>query len=1123
MWDRFFTFNQMVNKLVKLLIIIFTVLQGCKNEPENPQTMPSNVLQEKDTLFTLMSEEETNISFQNTLKEGLNANVLVYEYLYNGGGIATGDFNNDGLQDLYFTSNMGENKFYLNLGGFTFKEVTEISKVQGRPGPWKTGITSADVNGDGKLDLYLCYSGALPDEKRKNQLFINQGNDSNNIPIFEDQAEKYGLDSASYSNQGYFFDYDRDGDLDMLLLNHNPKSIPVLNEVSTKEFLKIDDPLHGTRLFEQINEKFIDVTVKSGISSSALSYGLGIGISDLNHDGWQDFYLSNDYTVPDYLYINNKNGTFTDQLGLQMGHTSHFSMGNNIADINNDGWQDIFTLDMLPEDNKRQKLLISPDNYEKFDLNIRSGFHHQYMRNMLQLNNGDGTFSEIGQFSGISNTDWSWTPLFADFDNDGFKDLFVTNGYFRDYTNLDFINYMEDFVQEKGRLQRQDVLELIEKMPASDLTNYLFMNKDGLNFEDGTELAGVHQPANSNGAVYVDLDNDGDLDLVINNINKPAFVYRNNQSEKANNFLSVELIGKDKNTQGIGSKVSIYSNGTTQFLEQMPTQGYLSTVSPILHFGLGPQTEVDSLKVQWSSGKSEILRNIVSNNKVILNEDNAKETEETTTNFKPIFTEITPPFTHITGVSSINDFKRQPLLLKQLSHNGPIIKKADLNNDGLDDIVIGGGIGHSTTIYLQKNNGAFLTQAIADFELDKDSFDSAIAIFDANSDGDLDIYVASGGYHNFTPEDVMLQDRLYIGDGNGNFVKDKAALPTMLVSTGSVSFSDINNDSYVDLFVGGYVVPGRYPETPSSYILINDGKGQFMDQTDRIQPELRYPGMVTDAVWTDVNDDQIEDLLVAGSWMPISIYINENGTLVNETSRYFDKPYTGFWNNLTIADINKDGKMDIIAGNIGSNTQFTLSPETPAELIYDDFDENGSIDPILNFYIKGNSYPYLTRDELLGQLTQLRQQFTSYQTYSEATIKDILNEKELSAAKKLTANHQETTLFLSTQENTFKIAALPKQAQFSPVSSILTSDFDKDGTLDLLLLGNDAFYKLRIGKFDANYGTLLIGKGDGKFDYLPQTKSGLSIKGSTTDAILINNKLLIGSYGQPIRSYKILE
>ncbi|MDF4219975.1 VCBS repeat-containing protein [Maribacter sp. M208] len=1113
----------MTKNQIFYILLIFLIHQSCTEKVKKDET-PSTINKiEEPTLFTLLSEDETKVTFQNTLKEGLNANVLVYEYLYNGGGIATGDFNNDGLQDLYFTSNMGENKFYLNQGDFTFKDVTNTSKVSGRPGPWKTGITSADVNGDGKLDLYLCYSGALPDVKRKNQLFINQGNDANNVPIFKEQAEEYGLASAAFSNQGYFFDYDKDGDLDMLLLNHNPKSLPVLNEVSTKKLLNKDDPLQGIRLFEQKRNTFVDVTVNAGISGSALTYGLGIGISDINNDGWQDFYISNDYTIPDYLYINNKNGTFTDQLGEQMGHTSHFSMGNNIADINNDGLQDIFTLDMLPKDNKRQKLLLSPDNYEKFDLNIRSGFHHQYMRNMLQLNNGDNTFSEIGQLAGISNTDWSWAPLFADFDNDGFKDLFISNGYYRDYTNLDFINYMDSYVQSKGRLQRQDVLELIKEMPASNLTNFYYSNNDGLNFSDKTDKAGVDQPANSNGSIYVDLDNDGDLDLVVNNINKPAFIYRNDTKKESTHQISIQLKGADKNTNGIGSKVSVYSKDKTQVVEQMPTQGYLSTVSSILHFGFNDVSIIDSVTVQWNSGKTETLREVATNQLLVLKESNATKTAILKDKSKPLFRKVPNAINYTHPSSSMNDFKRQSLLLKQLSHYGPPMAKGDINNDGLEDIVIGGGIGQATAVYIQNSQKMFNNRTSADLEQDQQYSDTDISLIDINKDGNLDAYIASGGYHKLAPNDPLLQDRVYLGDGKGNFKKYENALPKMLTSTGSITFSDINNDSYMDIFVGGYSIPGRFPEIPRSYILINDGTGKFTDHTETIQPELKNVGMVTDAVWADMDGDQQNDLIVVGEWMPISIYLNKSGKLINETHNFFNESLSGLWTSLHVTDLNKDSKPDIIAGNIGTNTQFKLSIERPAELYYSDFDHNGSIDPILNFYIDGKSYPYVTRDELLGQLSGKRQIFNSYEKYAVATINDILDETELQKAKKLAITHQKTTVLMSNKSDRYKNISLPIQAQYSPISSIVSSDFNNDGIMDLLLLGNNDFYKLRIGKFDANYGTVLLGKADGNFKYLPQTQSGLSIKGSDTHALLINNELILTSYGAATETYQLLK
>ncbi len=1073
------------------------------------------------TLFTLLPPEQTDIDFQNTLTENLNANVLMYEYLYNGGGVATGDFNGDGKIDIYFTSNMGDNKFYINLGNMKFQDVTALSNVSGRTGPWKTGITAVDVNGDDKLDLYLCYSGALPPEKRRNQLFINTGNDEKNFPVFEEKSAEYGLDTPAYSNQGYFFDYDHDGDLDMLLLNHNPKSLPVLNEASTKKFLQQDSPLEGLRLYRQDNGHFKDITTKAGIGGSALSYGLGLGISDLNNDGWVDFYVSNDYTVPDYLYMNNRNGTFTDQLKQSLGHTSHFSMGNDIADINNDGNQDIITLDMLPEDNRRQKLLLSPDNYDKFNLNLRSGFHYQYMRNMLQLNNGNGTYSEIGQLAGISNTDWSWAALLADYNNDGWKDLFVTNGYYRDYTNLDFINYMEDYVQSKGRLKRKDVLEIIKKMPSSNLTNYMFMNQHGFRFANRTQVSGLDQPANSNGAAYADLDNDGDLDLIVNNINKPAFIYRNESEKKDNSYLQIQLKGQGQNTEGIGSKVTIYTNQKKQSLEQTPTRGYLSTVTPILNFGLGEETKIDSLKIRWNTGKSQTLHNLEVNRVLVLEESEAEISKTEPHLSSSFFKKISSPIPYKNKNPAVNDFKRQPLLISQLSHTGPCLIEGDINHDGMQDLFVGGAKGQSAAVFIQDRNKSFRQLRNPVFDNDKAFEDADAVIFDADGDGNPDIYVASGGYSGLQPQDKLLQDRLYLGDGRGNFTKSPQALPPTYSSKGCVATADINNDGNLDLFVGGRVIPGRYPESPRSFILINDGKGKFTDETDAISSELPHIGMVTDAQFADLNADHRKDLVVVGDWMPISIFINQNGKLENETSDYFDKKQNGWWNAVTVTDVNKDGIIDLVAGNMGTNTQFKVSEAEPAEMVYDDFDQNGSIDPLFTYYIQGKSYPNLTRDELLGQLSKFRSEFTSYKDYADATLHDFLSEKELKKANKLVANQMKTSLFLGTSKGKFEITPLPIQAQYAPVNAILVSDLNQDGHNDLLLFGNNNYFKLRLGKFDANYGTLLTGDGNGNYQYVNQVQSGLDVQGTVRSAIMIDELLFLGINGEAIESYQI--
>ena len=1097
--------------------IIIAFCCGSCQDPVNKEDDSGN----SNHLFTLLSSGSTHVDFNNILTEGLNTNILMYEYFYNGGGIAVADVNGDGLEDIYFTGNMTSNRLYLNKGKMQFEDITAQAGVSGREGPWKTGVSMADVNGDGLLDIYVCYSGNLRPEKRENQLFINEGSDAKGIPHFSEQAKKYGLDNPGTSTQAVFFDYDKDADLDMFLLNHNPKSLPVLDEASTADLMKKTDSMVAVRLFRNDRGFFHDITEQAGLSSSALTYGLGAGIADINGDGWPDIYISNDYTVPDYLYINNRNGTFSDKIKSSMGHTSHFSMGNDISDINNDGLPDIFTLDMLPEDNHRQKLLFSPDNYEKFDLNIRTGFYYQYMRNMLHINNGNSTFSEVGQLSGISNTDWSWAPLFADYDNDGWKDLFVTNGYPRDYTNMDFVKYMGDFLLNKN-LMREDILKLVHKMPSSNVKNYIFKNNGDLSFSNMGKQWGFNIPSNSNGAAYADLDNDGDLDLVVNNINQPAFIYEN-QSDKQlkHHYLKLKLQGAGQNTQGLGDKVWIYTKNKQQYLEQMPTRGYQSSVSPVLHFGLGGNNTVDSLRIVWLSGKQQLIKNIKSNQQLSLLEKNATVVYKIPQALPAIFKEVKSPLILQHQKNAINDFKRQPLLINPLSFSGPCLVKADVNGDGLEDVYVGGGQGQAGAFFLQDKSGMFARKAQAVFEADKQSEDSDAAFFDANGDGYPDLYVCSGGYANYLQEDPLLQDRLYLNDGKGNFRKSINSLPKMYSSKSCVRVTDFNGDGHMDLFVGGRVVPGRYPETPQSYLLINDGKGKFKDQITTIAPQIQKTGMVTDAAWVDLNGDKKQDLILVGEWMPLTVLINSSGKLINKTKDYFAKEYRGWWNKLLVDDLNGDGKPDLVIGNQGLNTQCKASDKEPAEMYYKDFDDNGSIDPILCFYIQGKSYPYVTRDELLDQMSMMRTRFPDYRSYADAGLRDIFTTEELKGVKYLKANYLKTACFESGADGRFHEKNLPWQAQFSPVFTTTTLDYDLDGHKDLLLCGNINQARLRFGKYDANYGILLKGDGKGNFTYMPQNISGFKLKGDVRSVIKMNNKLLFGINQQDIKAYQL--
>lgn len=1078
---------------------------------------------QKGPLFALLSAEKTHIDFNNVIVENAKANIMSYQYFYNGGGVSVGDLNNDGLDDIYFSGNMTPAKLYLNKANMLFEDITERSGIKESGFTWKTGVTMADVNGDGKLDIYQCLSGALPAKNRENKLFINQGNDPSGVPVFKEQALVYGLADNSYSTQAVFFDYDKDNDLDMFLLNHNPKVFTTLEEHSTPVILKEPAPTIRVKLYKNTNGKFADASDESGLYNSSFTYGLGAGIADVNNDGWPDIYISNDYSAPDYFYMNNGNGTFTDQLSAQIGHTSLYSMGNDIADVNNDGLADILTLDMLPEDNHRQKQLFAPDNYEYYNLRLKLGFHYQDMRNMLQVNNGNGTYSELGQLAGISNTDWSWAPLLADYDNDGWKDLFVSNGYLRDYTDMDFLKFKGDFLRQTDQVKvRENILGLIDNIPASNVNNYIFRNNGDLTFSNkGTEW-GINLPSNSNGAAYADLDNDGDLDLVVNNINLPAFIYQNEGSEKGKNqYLKIKLLGAQGNTQGVGAKVWLYSKNKQQYIEQNPSRGYQSSVSPVLHFGLGQNAAIDSLRIVWASGRQQVLKKVKPNQLLSLEEKNAGQGYLTPRAAESIFKEFKSPISFKQQKNTVNDFKRQPLLTSPLSFGGPCMALGDVNGDGLQDVFVGAGQGLAGKLFIQNKNGSFVNKITKAFEADIKSEDADALFFDANGDNHPDLYIASGGYGSYLQDDPLLQDRLYLNDGKGNLRKDQNALPKMYSSKSCVTAADFNSDGHPDLFVGSRVIPGRYPEPPQSYLLINDGKGNFKDQISTIAPRLQHAGMVTDAQWVDLNNDKKQDLIVIGEWMPVTALINENGKLTDRTKDYFDKSYSGWWNKLLVEDLNGDGEPDLVVGNTGLNTQCKASDKEPAEMYYKDFDDNGSVDPILCFYIKGKTFPYVSRDELLDQMSIMRTRYADYKSYADGTITDIFTGDELNGAVNLRVNYLKTALFISNGKGKFKEASLPVQAQYSPIYTINALDYDKDGHKDLLLCGNTSRARLKFGNSDANFGVLLKGSKKGNYSYVAQSQSGFNLKGDVRSVISINDKLIFGINQGDMKAYQI--
>jgi hypothetical protein len=1049
-------------------------------------------------VFTNLPSAATGVKFQNKLVETATQNIITYEYFYNGGGVAAGDFNNDGLIDLYFTSNQQPNKLYLNKGNFQFDDITKSAGVAGRPG-WKTGVSVADVNGDGLLDIYVCYSGDVEPSKRANQLFINNGN-----LTFTDRAKEMGIADEGYTTQAAFFDFDRDGDLDLYVMNHNIKNLRNFDAAFVK---KMVDPDAGDRLYENVNGKFKDISRKAGIISNPLGYGLGINISDINNDGWPDIYVTNDYVEEDYLYINNKNGGFTESLKYSFGHLSNFSMGVDIADINNDGLADIFTLDMLPKDNRRQKLLYAPDNYELYNNQVSNGFYHQLMRNMLQVNNGDGTFSEVGQLAGVSNTDWSWAALLADFNNDGKKDLFVTNGYGRDMINRDFVKfYANERLKHLQGTTDSRMFQMLQGITSTPLHNFMYENTGDFNFKDQSTNWGFDELNFSHGAIYADLDNDGDLDLVVNKMNQEAGIYKNNtiENKQGGSYLKLQLTTTSQNKFALGAKVSVFTKTGTYTIENHPIHGFQSSMQIPMHFTF-PDKKIDSVLIRWPDGEKQLLvQNLPINQ--LLNVQELKPMLQpyiAPASSNTIFTSAHQLIDYLHKEDVVNDFKIQPLMLNMISYSGPRIAKADINGDQLDDIYICGPANQAGAIFLQQSDGSFTISPQSDFDTDAASEDCGAVFFDADNDGDMDLYVVSGGYA-VDEKDALLQDRLYINE-SGKFTRKINALPAETISGAQVVPMDFDGDGDMDLFIAGRVIPGRYPESPGSYLLVNNGKGIFTDQTATLAPFFSSLGMVTDAKWIDINGDKINELIICGEWMPLQCFSFQQGKFVDISDAIFNKKLNGLWNRLQLADLDKDGDLDLIAGNWGTNSQLKVSDAEPATLYYGDFDNNGFIDPLICYYVEGESYPMASRDEMTDQIVNLRQRFPTYDSYADATINDVLTSEQMKMAKQLSINYLHTTWF-ENEGGKFIAHSLPIEADFSPVYAIQTADFNKDGNMDILLCGNIDQARVKIGKMDANFGVLLAGDGKGNFNYIPQLQSGLSIKGCVRDIVPLNTK-----------------
>lgn len=1056
----------MLSRITLTLLLTLTILNfSCR------KSAPAGAL------FSEVPRSQTNIDFRNLLIEKETFNIFKYQYFYNGGGTAVGDFNNDGLIDIVFTGNMVKNRLYLNQGDFEFEDATKISGIAEHEG-WCTGAVPVDINQDGWLDLYVCRAGYPFDNLRSNLLFINQGGGDKKTVKFVEKAAEYGIADLGHSTQASFFDYDKDGDLDLFLINHSTVEYS-RGSLDIYQIKGKKNPDFTNKLFRNDGQKFSNVTEAAGITSNVLTFSLGLNTCDINQDGWPDIFISNDFNEPDYLFINKQDGTFKEELTERFDHTSLFSMGCDIADFNGDALPDLVSLDMLPESNHLQKMHSGADNFEKVYTMMRNGFYKQYSRNMLQLNNGDGTFSEVGQLAGISNTDWSWASLFFDFDNDGARDLFISNGYPRDHTNMDFLKFTADEVirMQKGE-KNIGFQEYLQKMPPIIEPNYFYKNEGNLTFSNQTAAWHMDKPVVTQSAAWADLDNDGDLDLVLNNTNEYADVLENHADKNPqNHWLRLSLQGAAGNPWGIGAKVWAYAAGQVVYLEQNPVRGFQSSVDPTLSLGLGNAAQLDSLVIVWPNDAKQVLPKVASNQTLQLKITDATERWQYARFYTPgLFMELHDalPFQHKENEN--NDLKKQSLMPWFYSRQGPALALGDANGDGYPEIYLGGAKGQAGQIF-QGSKGTVLGADAA-------CEDTDALFFDADGDGDQDLYVCSGGYE-FAENDPALQDRLYRNDGQGRF--SKSALPAETQNTTCVRAADVDGDGDQDLFVGGSIVPGKYPLTAPSRLLINDGKGAFT-------PGQEFPG-VTDAQWLDVNGDKTPDLVTVGEWSAIQVYENRQGQFNEQTAKHIPFNSSGMWRSLHAADLDGDGDLDLVAGNLGNNTQLHASETQPLDIWFDDFDRNGSIDPLLFYYVQGKSYPLASMEDLTNQLPYLRKKFNYFKDYADAQVGDMLTPEQMKGARHEQAAILET-IWLENKNGVFEKHALPVQAQIAPVQAITSLDANGDGHPDLVLAGNQTHARVKLGSLDGNHGQLYLGDGKGGFRYCPQTASGLHVRGN---------------------------
>ena len=1054
------------------------------------------------TLFSLLDSSRTGVTFINSLSYDENLNPYTFRNFFNGGGVGLGDINNDGLVDIFLCGNQVSNRLYLNKGNFQFEDITERAGLLSE-GVWTTGVSIVDINADGWLDIYICKSGPPGNYRRHNELFINNGG-----LTFSEQSRDYGLDFTGLSVHAAFFDYDRDGDLDCYLLNNSIRSVGQYD--LRKDQRNIPDPMGGNKLLRNDNGMFTDVTLSSGIYSSLIGFGLGVAISDINLDGWPDIYVANDFFEKDYLYINQRNGKFKEQLEEMITEISLGSMGADIADLNNDGFPEIFVTEMLPETDWRLKTTSQFESWNKYRENLQNGYYKQFSRNVLQLNNGNGTFSEIGRYAGVHATDWSWGALLFDADNDGWKDIYVANGIYKDLLNQDYVNFVANPVFIRNQIKRGAavITQLIDTIPSNKLNNYFFRNNGNLTFTDVSLLWTGDNPSFSNGSAYADLDNDGDLDLVVNNVNMPAFVFENRirQNNPENAFLSVQIKGDHKNIFAAGSKVIVKAAGKTFHQELFPARGFMSSADYRLHFGLGQVNQVDSMFIEWPDGSTYVFTGVPVNQFMVAEKTAGKLlTKKSIPHTKPLFTKLNNP----AGVNFVHqeneyaDFDHDRLLFIMTSNEGPCLCKGDVNSDGLDDFYIGGAKGQAGKLFVQTKNGSFLPVAEEVLEQDKDSEDVDCVFFDANQDGFDDLYVASGG-REFSSSSTALIDRIYFSASGKSLIRSSQVLPNpaRFEATSAVRVADFNKDGNPDLFVGCRYRLQAYGLPADSYLLQNDGNGNFSDVTQTIIPDLRQIGMVTSAVWIDANNDNWPDLLVAGEYMPIRLFINEKGKFSDHSAQWGLTSTNGWYSSLLTSDLNNDGKTDFIAGNHGLNSMFKASPERPLITVVNDFDKNGSPEQIILRWENGRHYPYVLLPELLAQIPSLKKKYLYYSRYANQTIEDIFSETELQNSIRLYAYDLSSSVWLNNGQS-FVRKTLPMQAQFMPVYALAAIDATGDNLPEIVLGGNQSRAKPQTGTYEAGAGVVLKNEGNGDFSFVPSLKSGFALPGDMRKIILL--------------------